>query len=701
MMSARKNKSETLSMTEVLHSNEWEGFIASVPAIQPVYLTVANYGYLDLVLNLFHSLQCVTTLEERCSFVVLTGDKKLFNALKSWPCISTFYVDYKPWSAKGISSSAVTFKTDDWNAITRFKLLAIHMVLQAKRAVFYVDPDVAFVKNPAAYLEKLRGDTLYFQKGTPYCTGVIFAHPANQIATEIFDPAAWKECGQDDETYVKTAVRHQLTKRKVPEALIQTFDFKVFPNGLVWKDNQDDGTEEAKQMIAEKECVLFHFNHITGLENKINQMRTTKVYNDVMRVARVPDKFRPALDQICLEKQGTTYPPHHEGDHLEEACERLVTTTLRQRVIVSKYTYLPVHWTALAVTKNGRLLNDLREWAEQFFATHKKEKFWTVVQHCKGLYGSCGVTIPNRVKLFMTSDPKRAMGSFIPPRYEKKVRPTIDVKKVEAMKRVTRTQQPGIIRAQSSASDMQRVLKHRQALDKSKGNERKDIVPIQKKPRTRPNYKEEIRIQHIKMRAQTQMQKQPVTARKLPQMPTFGVEKKWITVPLVSGKHVQRTNLQRNLLASFMGNIDIHPIRHRIKVAFDGVDDVVVQSGAYRDKTDVQSFQELMQRSVFALCPRGYGTTSFRLTEAMDYGCIPVYISDTFSIPFEDEVNIHDVCILVKPNEIEKLPKRLRSIKQEEINRLRANIKLLRERFFTLHGCCRTILFDYIDGKDY
>ena|SRR3990167_4640490 len=52
---------------------------------------------------------------------------------------------------------------------------------------------------------------------------------------------------------------------------------------------------------------------------------------------------------------------------------------------------------------------------------------------------------------------------------------------------------------------------------------------------------------------------------------------------------------------------------------------------AYHD-----GYVDLMCRSIFALCPRGYGKTSFRMYEAMQLGAIPVYIFDNAApwLPF-------------------------------------------------------------------
>jgi len=670
----------------LLENKEWMDFIASIDRNQSVYLTVANFGYLTLVLNLYHSLQKVT--DDRSMFVVLTPDKRLYNALKSWPCIRVFLVNYKPWCGNNhVSSGAVSFKQNDWNAITRFKLLATWIILKSNRSVFYIDPDVVFVQDPGPHIKSLKKDSVYIQRGNDYCTGVILAHPG-KLADHLFDPIKWRRCNQDDETYMKTTIRFLISNEKIVQSLVKTFDFDLFPNGLLWKNDKDEGIQKAKQSIDSKECILFHFNHISGLPAKIETMKVTGSFTQIMKIIRVPNKFKILLNNICIDRNGTNYPPHHTGNHLEEACEGMVKDISRKRLIASAYTYLPVHWTAIAVSKNVYLLAELKAWCDQLFATHKKEKFWSVVQHCKGLYGSCGIIVPQSTKLFMTSDPNGAIAlNFEIKQRRVPIRKTeITKDKAAAMIKATKTQHKGTIHRQPTAMEIYRIARHNEAR-RNQGCKDKKRVSI-KIPRKKPR-----RVRQI-----------AATTRKLHQyLPSVLPEQGWITVPLVSNKSNSNNNYKSNnkrcYLASFIGNIDVHPIRKKMQQVFAAVDKTIVKNGAYKDKGDVNEFEKLMTNSVFALCPRGFGTTSFRITEAMEYGCIPVYISDKLSLPFHEKINMADVCVLVKSDDIDALPDLLKNMSQSAIQILRDNIERFRERFFTMEGCCRTILCDYIDEE--
>lgn len=64
--------------------------------------------------------------------------------------------------------------------------------------------------------------------------------------------------------------------------------------------------------------------------------------------------------------------------------------------------------------------------------------------------------------------------------------------------------------------------------------------------------------------------------------------------------------------------------------------------------SDEEEYIEVMEESIFCLCPSGSGPNSIRLWEAIEFGCVPIIISDTF-----DDTSIRCVPHIKIP-EIEK-----------------------------------------------
>jgi hypothetical protein len=100
-------------------------------------------------------------------------------------------------------------------------------------------------------------------------------------------------------------------------------------------------------------------------------------------------------------------------------------------------------------------------------------------------------------------------------------------------------------------------------------------------------------------------------------------------IPLLCQPHGYRFDCKRDIFASFVGG-DTHPIRKELVKQFAGKKDCHVSF----KKLPLKEYCNLMARSVFALCPRGYGKSSFRIAEAIQYGAIPVYVSDEFVLPY-------------------------------------------------------------------
>lgn len=103
-------------------------------------------------------------------------------------------------------------------------------------------------------------------------------------------------------------------------------------------------------------------------------------------------------------------------------------------------------------------------------------------------------------------------------------------------------------------------------------------------------------------------------------------------IPLLCQPHGYKFDCKRDIFASFVGG-DTHPIRKELVKQFAGKNDCHVSF----KKLPLKEYCNLMARSVFALCPRGYGKSSFRIAEAIQYGAIPVYVSDEFVLPYNLE----------------------------------------------------------------
>lgn len=156
-------------------------------------------------------------------------------------------------------------------------------------------------------------------------------------------------------------------------------------------------------------------------------------------------------------------------------------------------------------------------------------------------------------------------------------------------------------------------------------------------------------------------------------------------LPLICHPHKNEFNEERDIFCSFVGRMT-HSIRKQLMKVIQGLPGYVSSSNAI--PTD--DFCKILSKSVFTLCPRGYGQTSFRICEALQYGSIPVYISDEFIFPHRDDFTEYGV--LLDAKYISELPAILSGYTQEMIERLQANGRKIYREKFSFEGCKELIL---------
>lgn len=158
-------------------------------------------------------------------------------------------------------------------------------------------------------------------------------------------------------------------------------------------------------------------------------------------------------------------------------------------------------------------------------------------------------------------------------------------------------------------------------------------------------------------------------------------------LPLISQPHGFNHNVTKYHLANFIGKMT-HPIRQKLQQCSYFND--ARQNWYFSDQPHtLQQYCHKIAQSVFTLCPRGFGPTSFRIQESLQYGSIPVYISDEFVIPHNVPFDRYGV--LIQPENIHRIHDILTSIPEAEIRRRRQEIPDIYQRYFTYEGCADMI----------
>ena len=168
-----------------------------------------------------------------------------------------------------------------------------------------------------------------------------------------------------------------------------------------------------------------------------------------------------------------------------------------------------------------------------------------------------------------------------------------------------------------------------------------------------------------------------------------------IPIPLICSGFEDIVPREKDVFCSFVGSIT-HPIRSLMcrSLPLDAAKyQVYVKSWTpHITEQEESGFREVMQDSIFSLCPRGYGPTSYRLYEALQLGSIPVYIYDKTWLPWQNELNWSEICILIHQSKISEIDLILSSIPQKRIEQMQQKMASVYDDNFTFDATYKKIL---------
>lgn len=169
----------------------------------------------------------------------------------------------------------------------------------------------------------------------------------------------------------------------------------------------------------------------------------------------------------------------------------------------------------------------------------------------------------------------------------------------------------------------------------------------------------------------------------------IGKNSSYEPIPLLCDPHVGNPREIREYKVGFVGR-DTHPIRSKMYNCLSKNPDYTFVLNAYHNQTDI--FRDVLYNSVFALSPRGFGPASFRMYEAIQMQCIPIYISDEFWLPFTEYIEWDKISLLIGINEIDTIPKKVDQLLESgKYQNMIDYGQEIYEKYLTWDGCLNTI----------
>lgn len=155
-------------------------------------------------------------------------------------------------------------------------------------------------------------------------------------------------------------------------------------------------------------------------------------------------------------------------------------------------------------------------------------------------------------------------------------------------------------------------------------------------------------------------------------------------IPLMCLPQFPELQVSKDIFCSFMGRFDTHKCRMDMK-------HIISNNEKYKlfESVNYDIYKDIVNRSIFTLAPRGFGYTSFRLIEAIIANSIPIYVwDDKITLPFSDELDWSQFCVIININELNNLDKILSNINIQDMQNNLFKVKQL----FTIENTVEYII---------
>ncbi|MGE0009504.1 MAG: exostosin family protein [Candidatus Babeliales bacterium] len=132
---------------------------------------------------------------------------------------------------------------------------------------------------------------------------------------------------------------------------------------------------------------------------------------------------------------------------------------------------------------------------------------------------------------------------------------------------------------------------------------------------------------------------------------------------------------EKDILYSFIGTQSAQKVRAFIFELPCPKDVVIMERPSWGARTinkeHNKEYRDILSRSRFSLCPRGYGVSTIRFWESLQAGAIPVILADGTLLPAE--IDWLSCCVFIPEKKVAMVDEIVRSISFEQEEKMRQN----------------------------
>ncbi len=238
------------------------------------YLLYTNTGASDMALNCVYSM--IKSGIEKNDILLYTIDTDTENKFKDHN-INVTKLDAS--ESIGESNLFADSKYQDWNTkgfhrVVHYKIKSIIDALSTGDDIFYLDTDNVVFKDPREFVESVDSDIVIQDDSDIHgrwkslCTGVVFikSNEKTKLFYEKCLDLHMKNIELDKSTGDQAAFNQVLVEKHrhgLSDLIVSVFPHEIFPNGQIYFESSVD----------KENMYLFHNNHISGLEAKVERFK--------------------------------------------------------------------------------------------------------------------------------------------------------------------------------------------------------------------------------------------------------------------------------------------------------------------------------------------------------------------------------------------------------------------------------------------